>query len=36
MIELRALDGKTYRFEPPEVPPVTIPDILEELGEALV
>lgn len=36
MIELRALDGKTYRFEPLAVPPVTIPDILESLGDALV
>ena len=36
MIELRALDGKTYRFEPLAVPPVTIPDILKALGEALI
>lgn len=34
MIELRALDGKTYWFEPAEVPPVTIPDILGSLPEA--
>lgn len=35
-IVLRALDGKTYRFTPVEVPPVTVPDILESLGDALI
>lgn len=34
MIELTALDGKTYTFEPLAVPPVTIPDILDSLPEA--
>lgn len=35
-IVLRALDGKTYRFVPSKVPPVTVPDILESLGDAMI
>lgn len=35
-IELRALDGKTYKFIPTKVPPVTEEDILKSLGDALV
>jgi hypothetical protein len=36
-IELRALDGKTYKFEyePPEKK-ITEKEVLESLGEALV
>jgi len=34
-IELKALDGKVYTFQYEPPAPVTIPDILESLGDAL-
>lgn len=35
-VKLKALDGKVYTFEYEPPAPVTLPDILESLGDAPV